>query len=240
MSRLITTEIFIKESEELHNFNYNYSKVTYNKAVEKVIIGCPVHGEFSQTPSKHLQGKGCAKCSKGRHDEKRTYTTKEFIKLAKEVHGDKYSYENVDYINSRSKVEITCSTHKKFTQNPSVHLLGRGCFKCSREKGSWSHTQWQKAGEKSKHFDSFKVYIIKCWNEEEEFYKIGKTYHTVERRFSSKSSMPYNWDIVKVFKGVAKEISELEKQLQKENKESKYYPDKKFGGIHECFKIITI
>ena len=57
-----TTEQFIKEANIIHSNKYNYSKVIYINSHTKVCIICPEHGEFWQTPSNHLQGKGCPKC----------------------------------------------------------------------------------------------------------------------------------------------------------------------------------
>lgn len=58
-------------------------------------------------------------------------TTEEFIARSKTVHGDKYDYSNVNYINNRSKVCITCSDHGEFWQRPDNHMRGETCLKCS-------------------------------------------------------------------------------------------------------------
>ena len=42
--------------------NYDYSGVEYVKAILKVKVGCPLHGDFWVTPNNHLRGKGCPKC----------------------------------------------------------------------------------------------------------------------------------------------------------------------------------
>lgn len=238
--RVTSLESFIEKSNLIHKNKYDYSKVNYVKSKLKVTITCKEHGEFEQAPFGHLLGRGCAKCGSKEHDEKRRYTTEQFIEKAKEVHGSTYDYSLVNYTNSRTKINIVCFVHGTFKQNPSVHILGRGCLKCSKEKDKWTHTKWRQAGEISKEFDSFKVYVIKCWNNDEQFFKIGKTYHTVKRRFSSQLSMPYNYSIVRIFEGAAKEISILENKLQKENKNNKYTPNIWFPGITECFnKNIT-
>ena len=41
-----------------------------------------------------------------------------------------YKYDNVNYINNCTKIEITCYNHGSFFQNPSDHLKGKGCHKC--------------------------------------------------------------------------------------------------------------
>ena len=57
-------------------------------------------------------------------------TTKEFVKRAKEVHGDKYDYSKTKYVNAGVKVCITCSVHGDFYISPHAHLGGQGCRKC--------------------------------------------------------------------------------------------------------------
>jgi len=62
-----TENIFIEESNLIHNNKYDYSLVDYKNAYTKVKIICPIHGEFLQTPQSHLNGSGCPICksSKG-------------------------------------------------------------------------------------------------------------------------------------------------------------------------------
>jgi hypothetical protein len=57
------TEEFKNKSIKVHGIYFDYSKVDYINKDEKVIIGCPIHGEFLQEASSHLQGNGCQKCS---------------------------------------------------------------------------------------------------------------------------------------------------------------------------------
>lgn len=58
-----TTNEFIENAINIHGNKYDYSKVEYLKAIEKVIIVCKTHGEFEQTPNNHLNGAGCSKCA---------------------------------------------------------------------------------------------------------------------------------------------------------------------------------
>jgi len=59
----LTLNNFIESANKIHEYRYNYSKVKYEGAYEKVIIICLKHGEFSQIPHNHLCGKGCPKCN---------------------------------------------------------------------------------------------------------------------------------------------------------------------------------
>ncbi|MDC3256090.1 hypothetical protein OAU93_01695 [bacterium] len=100
----------------------------------KIKIICDEHGEFSQKPSAHLQGRGCAKCGKlfaKDFQSQRAISTKEFISKAREVHGDNYDYSKVEYVNSQTKVVILCPKHGLFEQKAGIHLRGSGCSRCS-------------------------------------------------------------------------------------------------------------
>lgn len=61
-------------------------------------------------------------------------TTEEFIRRAKEVHGDKYDYSKVEYVNNTTKVCIICPTHGEFWQKPNTHIQKKGCKKCFLER----------------------------------------------------------------------------------------------------------
>ena len=64
--------------------------------------------------------------------------TEEFIIRAKKLHGDRYDYSNVDYINNYTPITIICKKHGSFEQKPSVHFRGSGCPSCSVEKQTLS------------------------------------------------------------------------------------------------------
>lgn len=61
------------------------------------------------------------------------HTNETFIAKSIEVHGDIYSYELVEYKNSKTKVKIVCKEHGVYEQQPSNHLSGVGCKICSNE-----------------------------------------------------------------------------------------------------------
>ena len=129
-----TKEQFIADAIKVHGDKYDYSKVNYQGCNVKVEIICPKHGSFWQTPTKHLNGGGCAKCHYEDYAKKKRKTTEQFIKEAKAIHGDKYNYDKTKYINKRSKVCITCPIHGDFWQNAQSHLNGCGCKECMKEK----------------------------------------------------------------------------------------------------------
>ena len=128
---LKNTPEFIEKSKEIHGDKYDYTQVKYIGAYDKVIIMCPLHGEFLQTPYRHVSGVGCKKCSNIKRAKDQAFTPEEFIEKAKTVHGDKYDYSQSVYVQSKTKLKIICSVHGEFQQTPSSHLKGGGCKKCS-------------------------------------------------------------------------------------------------------------
>lgn len=60
--RKLTTDEWIEKAIGVHGDKYDYSKVEYVRSHDKVIIICPLHGEFSQTASNHRYGFGCKEC----------------------------------------------------------------------------------------------------------------------------------------------------------------------------------
>ena len=132
MSKRKTVEEFIEKAREIHGDKYDYSKVEYINNHTKVCIICPEHGEFWQMPNDHLKGCGCSSCC-----GLKKLTTEEFIKKARKIHGDKYDYSKVEYINNETMVCIICSEHGEFWQTPHTHLKGGGCPKC-RYINAWN------------------------------------------------------------------------------------------------------
>ena len=129
MSKRKSNDEFIREAQSIHHNKYDYSKVEYTNNKTKVCIVCPEHGEFSQTPSDHLNGKGCPQCAGNVRCDKDT-----FIEKAKSIHNDRYDYSKVEYVNAHTKVCIICPEHGEFWQIPNNHLNGNGCPLCKNRK----------------------------------------------------------------------------------------------------------
>ena len=126
----LTTHEFIDKAKQIHGNKYDYSNVEYVNAHTKVCIICPEHGEFWQTPNGHLNGKNCPTCGYVKRGDKQRHNNFLFIEQAKKVHGDKYDYSKVEYVNNHTKVCIICPEHGEFWQLPTNHLKGQGCAKC--------------------------------------------------------------------------------------------------------------
>ena len=127
--RKLTTEQFIERAKQIHGDEYDYSKVNYIDKTTKICIICRKHGEFWQRPSDHLDGYGCLECAR----ESRKLTTEEFIKRAQEIHGNKYDYSKVNYIDNKTKVCVICPKHGEFWQTPGNHIGNKQeCPECAR------------------------------------------------------------------------------------------------------------
>lgn len=128
--RGLSTEEVIELFKEKHGDSYDYSKVVFTKMHEKVCIICKEHGEFWQTPSKHLLGQGCPKCGIEKRAEEKNIGQEEFIKRCKSIYGNNYIYDETEYTKMENKVKIICPKHGEFWQKPYDHLHGHGCPKC--------------------------------------------------------------------------------------------------------------
>lgn len=122
----MNTITYIEKANKKHNGKYGYTKTIYTGSKDKLIITCPIHGDFTQVANQHLFGTGCPKCGK------KKFTTKTFIEEAINVYGDLYGYDDeVEYKTLKSKVIIKCYEHGKWEVTPQVHLMGKGCPKCA-------------------------------------------------------------------------------------------------------------
>lgn len=130
-NRQLSQQTFIDRANKVHNYKYNYHLVLYTKMRNKVIIICPIHGEFLQTPDKHINGnQGCPDCSKIKAGISRRVKVEDFIAQASQIHNNKYNYKFVEYTTTHKNVVIICPIHGNFAQAPANHLKGRGCTKC--------------------------------------------------------------------------------------------------------------
>ena len=124
-----TTADFILAAKKVHGKKYAYSQVEYTNNATPVKITCSKHGTFMQRPADHLLGRGCKKCGSKKSANNRKLGIDQFIVRAKKVHGSKYDYSKVQYINNSTPVCIICREHGEFWQQPQSHLNGYGCPK---------------------------------------------------------------------------------------------------------------
>jgi hypothetical protein len=116
---------FAEKAHIVHGYRYDYSLVEYSNNKTPVLIRCSLHGDFYQSPDKHLFGRGCPTCKGGVRSN-----SDDFISKAKMIHGDRYGYSLVEYTNTKTHVSIDCPIHGIFRQSPDGHLSGQGCPDC--------------------------------------------------------------------------------------------------------------
>lgn len=123
---IYNTQTFIKKAKLTHGDRFDYNNVNYSGIFNKVSITCKVHGDWYQTPDRHLQGRGCPKCKKSSRKD-----LDFFIKTANSLHKNKYDYSKVIFTRMFDNVIITCSKHGDFKQTPANHIHHKhGCSAC--------------------------------------------------------------------------------------------------------------
>jgi len=133
MSKKLTTEDFLIKARAVHGDKYDYSKVVYVGIYDFIIIICKIHGEFKQIAKDHLKGSGCQKCANIKVPNIKL-TTEEFICRAKEIYNNRFDLSKVNYVNSQTKVVVTCLIHGDFLTKPMDFLNGHSCAGCKSDK----------------------------------------------------------------------------------------------------------
>lgn len=230
------TEIFKTRANKIHNYFYNYEKVDYKNSQTKVIIICPVHGEFLQIPNCHLnQKQGCKECKRYSRLDGRRLTTEQFINKANIIHNNYYTYIKSNVYGNKNKVIITCKSHGDFLQSPNSHLKGRGCKQCYLENNGYGKSKFVHFAKKNKCL----LYLLEVYNDSERFLKIGITSKSVKARFNGDKKLPYQYEIVKIVEsGCSSYIWDKEIEIKRFFKNFKYIPNLKFKGYTECFNLL--
>lgn len=139
MFKKLTLVQFIEKARLIHGDRFDYSRAVYINNSTKILIICPVHGEFWQKPANHLQGKGCSKCNYEKKSHLQMFTLNKFIQKAIIKHNYFYDYSKSIYDGIFNKLTIICPIHGEFQQTPHNHLNGQGCRKCFKEQFTLKH-----------------------------------------------------------------------------------------------------
>ena len=140
------TKHFVSRGTAIHNGKFNYSLSNYINAKTPIKIICPTHGEFMQTPDKHLapKSKGCPACWQeiksllqktrdySKMKKKECYSSEQFIALAHKRFNNKFKYNLLNYQGiTKGLIKVICSTHGEFTTTARKHLTSHtGCPAC--------------------------------------------------------------------------------------------------------------
>ena len=130
MPKKLNTLDFIAAARAKHGDRYDYTRVAYENRQTPVTIVCSKHGAFTQMPADHIHsGAGCPTCSGNTK-----LTLERFVSECTELHAGRYDYSKVVVVNNTTEVEIVCSVHGSFWQQPKLHRKGRGCPACGGTK----------------------------------------------------------------------------------------------------------
>lgn len=120
-----TNAEYIARVSIIHNNFYDYSLTVYKGHNMKIIIKCPLHGEFTLVSQYHVRGSGCQSCF-----VRTPYTKESFANKSSIIHANKYTYDKTIWVNVTTSVIITCPIHGDFEQIPHSHMKGHACSKC--------------------------------------------------------------------------------------------------------------
>ena len=231
----ITLNEFIKKSNLIHDYKYNYSKSIYINTDTKLIIICNIHGDFQKTPYHHTRRKqGCPDCSFIKKSNKLMMNKMEFVRKANMVHNYKYSYDCSNYIGYHKNVDILCKLHGIFSQRPANHIsLSHGCPICSIDKSGANITIAKLKANHQLAQQKAKLYLVSFENENESFYKIGITMDNIKKRFAGISQ--YQIKIMNIKETTLLQAMIEEKEVLKFFYKFKYVPKIRFNGWTECF-----
>ena len=145
-------------------------------------------------------------------------TTDIYIDRAKSIHGDRYDYSKVDYVNMHTHVTIVCKVHGEFIQNPQLHLKGSGCPICGQEK--YKQTLIEKYGVdnpmKLKSIAQKMSTTVKSKSEDEKDASLKKRKSTNLKRYGFESASQNPEIIAKIQKSIFEnnDIDEIKAKIE--------------------------
>ncbi len=155
---------------------YDYSKVIYKNCKGKIEVICPNHGAFKVGVSPFLQNGNCPECLKEEARARYTKPFSEFLEKANKQFNNKYTYLEETYTKSTAKMVAVCPHHGNFKIIPNQHFKQMyGCIKCNPENAK---------GYRAYYYDKpTTLYYIKLIKGNEEYFKLGITTTTLDKRF---------------------------------------------------------
>lgn len=126
---------FIERAKQIWGTEYCYLHIDYVNSNTPIALHCKKHGEFLVRPANHNKSThpcGCPKCSKEKQAAHLMKPFASFLRQARAVHGERYTYLEDTYQGSKAQMTIVCPEHGQFKQQPDSHLNGgNGCKKCA-------------------------------------------------------------------------------------------------------------
>ena len=125
---------FIEKATERYGSLFSYDESEYTKSSEKITVTCAKHGAFRVAPTVLLRMTyGCKSCSEEQMNQNKIRTLEEFVARGTEKHGDRFAYDKAVFKGVENPITIKCDIHGYVTQRAALHLMGRGCKKCTAD-----------------------------------------------------------------------------------------------------------
>lgn len=237
-----TQDEFIESLQKIYGNTYDYSRVNYTGAFNKVEIVCKKHGSFLIAANNALSKRANSLCIKCNKELNLTVRGKAFIEKSTELHAGKYDYSEVVYKGNKTRVKLRCKIHDHdFYTIPNKHMTSlAGCPICAKETmNRWTINAVMK---NKQSFDrrNGSCYLFKISNASEAYYKVGFTSLTPKERCSQINAelTDYTCDVISSFSGTLTNAIKLEKVLHNIYKYKRYSNIPiDFGGKTELFAL---
>lgn len=196
-------------------------------------------GRFSSSFAGLKEGRLSCRCST---NPKWDLNKREFQirKIIKEENLEWVGWVDTTLIETTShyKFEWVCNKGHLNCTNVNNFLKGRRCSDpfCKYSNSAIVNNYGVYEGREG---DEDNLYIIRLYNENESFIKIGRSFNP-KMRFSSIHRF-YKIEVIRIIKGSHLEVVELEGNLHKKLMEFHYTPDISFkGSVFECFNLSAL
>lgn len=134
----ITHDEWLARFAAKHGGRYDYTNIAeIVSSVQRIEIGCPEHGVFAQLVYKHWMAieHPCPTCRRRANGIKHRKGANALVEEIRAKFGDKYDCSEIEYINYKTPVALTCAKHGPFVQTPQLLRVGYGCPECGIEGG---------------------------------------------------------------------------------------------------------
>ncbi len=226
---------FLIKARLKHGNKFDYSLMNYVDQNVKIKLVCNnCKSIFEQSPKSHLQS-GCPKCANISRSNLHTKTQEQCIKDFKKAHGNKYDYSLVKYKNWKEKVIIICPIHGQFLQEPNIHRMGSNCPKCANHAVN-NH------GINVPLLQNINIrfYLVKFKSKKYEFFKVGITSRTVEKRFKPTIFKQYEKEVILDIELPNQKAIDLESKILINFDNYRYHILEKGNGFKGCTELFNL
>lgn len=165
---------------------------------------------------------------------------KENISLFLKLNGDMAEFIGDEYNGRLSSLKLKCKKcgciWERNLDNLQKQVLCPDCYEL--DGGHYNKSSAREHRDNWINTDAL-VYTIRCFDDNEEFYKIGITTRSTKKRFCGKQALPYSYKVIHEIETSLYDAVFIEDELHELNKKYSYVPNIKFGGYTECFSQIS-